>query len=86
MSRPRCAPLPYSPAWRAVVPGHCPAPRKRANMPNAEWPWMAGFGALAGLREKNRRIEALIEEEIFRERLRRAPAPVGAHAGEVTRG
>lgn len=26
-------------------------------------PWMAGFGALADLREENRRIEALIEEE-----------------------
>ena len=30
---------------------------------DADPPWMAGFGALADLREENRRIEALIEEE-----------------------
>ena len=30
---------------------------------DAEPPWMAGFGALADLREENRRIEALIEDE-----------------------
>ena len=41
---------------------------RRASAPGtsdgaAEPPWMAGFGALADLREENRRIEALIEEE-----------------------
>ncbi len=30
---------------------------------DADPPWMAGFGALAELREENRRIEALIEDE-----------------------
>ena len=30
---------------------------------DADPPWMAGFGALADLREENRRIEALIEAE-----------------------
>ena len=30
---------------------------------NAEPPWMAGFGALADLRDENRRIAALIEDE-----------------------
>ena len=30
---------------------------------DADPPWMAGFGALADLREENRRIEALIEDE-----------------------
>ena len=30
---------------------------------DADPPWMAGFGALADLREENRLIEALIEEE-----------------------
>ena len=41
---------------------------RRASAPgtsggDADPPWMAGFGALADLREENRRIEALIEEE-----------------------
>ena len=37
------------------------ASRPSANA--ADPPWMAGFGALADLREENRRIEALIENE-----------------------
>lgn len=41
---------------------------RRASAPttsgsNAEPPWMAGFGALADLRDENRRIAALIEDE-----------------------
>ena len=34
----------------------------RPSTGDAEPPWMAGFGALADLREENRRIEVLIEE------------------------
>ena len=37
------------------------APRPSAD--DADPPWMAGFGALADLREENRRVEALIEDE-----------------------
>lgn len=41
---------------------------RRASIPtspgrSAEPPWMAGFGALADLRDENRRIVALIEDE-----------------------
>ena len=39
------------------------ASASRPSADDAEPPWMAGFGALADLREENRRIEALIEEE-----------------------
>ena len=39
------------------------ASASRPSAGDAEPPWMAGFGALADLREENRRIEALIEEE-----------------------
>ena len=50
---------------------------RRASVPttsgrNAEPPWMAGFGALADLRDENRRIAALIEDEFEKLRL---PAP-----------
>ena len=40
---------------------HASASRPSAD--DADPPWMAGFGALADLREENRRIEVLIEEE-----------------------
>ena len=39
------------------------ASASRPSAGDAEPPWMAGFGALADLREENRRIEALIEDE-----------------------
>ena len=39
------------------------ASASRPSADGAEPPWMAGFGALADLREENRRVEALIEDE-----------------------
>ena len=39
------------------------ASASRPSAGDADPPWMAGFGALADLREENRRIEALIEDE-----------------------
>lgn len=44
---------------------------RRASAPttsgrNAEPPWMDGFGALADLRDENRRIAVLIEDEFER--------------------
>ena len=39
------------------------ASASRPSVGDADPPWMAGFGALADLREENRRIEALIEDE-----------------------
>lgn len=39
------------------------SPRKTHSNDNTPPPWMAGFGALSDLREENKRINSLIEEE-----------------------
>ena len=70
---------------------------RRASAPttsgrNAEPPWMAGFGALADLRDENRRIASLIEDEfeklpaestVFRPRAR-TPISAGSISSSVS--
>ena len=49
-----------------VVQEHLRRSTREAHDPDKEPPWMAGFGVLADLRDENRRVLRMIEEEFER--------------------